>query len=132
LAIWQSGILAISSNRRLLNEGISLVAVFACTVFALTFLDQFSDSRKIGVDCFSIGRFCPMAGGPPNGMTFAWSAASNQIPDAGDLLPCRSRANGAVMWRRANQSWNSGIPENRNSNWSMTCPSSLGFLFLIG
>jgi len=62
-----------------------LIAVFARTET----VDQFSDSRKIGVDCFSIGRFCPMAGG--------WATKRDDLRRVGGVEP-NPRHRGFPSW----------------------------------
>jgi hypothetical protein len=117
LAIWPFGTLRTGT---FFNEGISLIAVFACMeTVAPTLLNQFSDSRKIGVDCFSIGRFCPRAGG--------WATKRDDLRRVGGVEPnpwhraslpkprwwCRHVATGqSIMEFRK-----TGIPENRTGQW---------------
>ena len=135
MAIWQS-------VPFLHNEGISLVraslrrprmyliVVFTCMeTVAPTLLDQFSDSRKIGVDCFSIGRFCPMAG--------RWATKRDDLRRVGGRRT-KSPAPGIYILAGAEMAGpssgdgpaNPGIPASRktgNSNRSTACPSSPDF-----
>ncbi len=81
LAFWQPPRTGDSSTRESLvasslrQPRMDLIAVFARTET----VDQFSDSRKIGVDCFSIGRNRPMAGG--------WATKRDDLRRVGGVEP---------------------------------------------